>query len=316
MEGVLPIDERQLVDFGRAVRERRLAMRLSLRALAEITGVSASYISAIETARNSTTGRAPEPSISVADKLLRALELSPELLVTRCARGDDSYGFCNHMLLYRLSEHRGGLKPVLDQLFDGVDQWFCVADPGNEPEAEPQIIAWRWPFGANPYPDSYLEPARIIEALELQLRKYTGVVSPSRPGLVIADCSCVMRWVVNPESEVDFETRWVELSGDAVRRVFGSAPIANVCVYDHSDMETLSSRIDVLDTLMRLFGSHTSVATIDSENRIQRGSAAIAAILRESRPSGVSSAAWRGLTSAAAVTLARNCSSASGSSAG
>jgi len=82
--------------------------------------VSASYISAIETARNSTTGRAPEPSISVADKLLRALELSPELLVTRCARGDDSYGFCNHMLLYRLSEHRGGLKPVLDQLFDGV----------------------------------------------------------------------------------------------------------------------------------------------------------------------------------------------------
>jgi len=196
------------------------------------------------------------------------------------------------------------------------DQWFCVADPGNEPEAEPQIIAWRWPFGRIHIPTAIWNLHVSLRPLELQLRKYTGVVSPSRPGLVIADCSCVMRWVVNPESEVDFETRWVELSGDAVRRVFGSAPIANVCVYDHSDMETLSSRIDVLDTLMRLFGSHTSVATIDSENRIQRGSAAIAAILRESRPSGVSSAAWRGLTSAAAVTLARNCSSASGSSAG
>ena len=65
---------------------------------------------------------------------------------------------------------------------------------------------------------------------------------------------------MNPESEVDFETGWAELSGDVMKRVFGRAPVANVCVYDHSDIESLSARIDVLDTLMRLFSSHSNVA--------------------------------------------------------
>jgi transcriptional regulator with XRE-family HTH domain len=304
---VLAIDERKLVDFGRSIRERRRQMRLSVRALAEMTGVSASYISAIETARNSTTGRAPEPSIGVADRLLKALELPPTHFVTLCERDDDGADACNHLLLYRLGVRRGHLKAILDQLFDGsVDQWFCIADPRSAPEGAADMISWQWAFGANPYPNDYLEPARILEALELELRKYADRVNSRRSGLVIADCSTVMRWVVNPESEVDFETHWAELSGGVMRRVFGQLPVANVCVYDHSDIESLSSRIDVLDALMRLFSSHTNVAAIDSENQIQTGPAAIAAILRECRPGGVSSTAWRSLTSAAAVTFARD----------
>jgi transcriptional regulator with XRE-family HTH domain len=301
----LPIDERQLVDFGRSVRERRREMRLSVRALAEMTGISASYLSAIETARNPTTGRAPEPSIGIAERLLRALGLPPTHFATLCDHGGASDA-CNHLLLYRLGMHRGHLKPILAQLFAGsVDQWFCIADPRAAPEAAADMICWHWPFGANPYPGEYLEPARILEALELELRKHADRVSSRRSGLIVADCSTVMRWVVNPEAEVDFETRWVELSGGVMKQVFGQAPVANVCVYDHSDIESLSARIDVLDTLMRLFRSHTNVAATDSENRVQKGSAAIAAILRECRPGGVSSAAWRSLSSAAAVTFAR-----------
>lgn len=303
---VLPISERKLVEFGRSVRERRREMRLSVRALAEIAGVSASYISAIETARNPTTGRAPEPSILVAERLLKALALPPTHFATLCEHDDDRADACNHLLLYRLGMHRDRLKPILVQLFgDSVDQWFCIGDPRGATEDAADMISWQWAFGVNPYPDDYLEPARILEALELELRKYANRVSARRSGLVVADCSTVMRWVVNPEREVDFETRWVVGSGDVMKRVFGQAPLANVCVYDHSDIESLSARMDVLDTLMRLFSCHTNVVAIDSENRIQKGPAAIAAILRECRPGGVSSTAWRSLTSAAAVTLAR-----------
>jgi transcriptional regulator with XRE-family HTH domain len=226
----LTIDERKLVDFGHRVRQRRLALRLSVRALADLAGVSPSYISAIETARNSTTGRAPEPSIGVAERLLRALDLPFTHLARLCERGEDRpVDACNHLLLYRLGGGRGRLRPILDQLFDdSVDQWFCIADPRGAPEEAADLICWDWPFGANPYPNDYLEPGRILEALELELGKYVGRVRPRRPGLVIADCSTVMRWVVNPECEVDFEMHWAELSGNAVRRVYGQAPIANV----------------------------------------------------------------------------------------
>ena len=89
-----------------------------------------------------------------------------------------------------------------------------------------------------------------------------------------------------------------------MRRVYGCAPVANVCVYDHSDMESLTNRIDLLDTLLRLFSSHTNVAAIDSEDRIHRGPTAVATILRECKPGGISSTAWRSLTSAAASALA------------
>jgi hypothetical protein len=227
-------------------------------------------------------------------------------LVKLCERGEDRpVDACNHLLLYRLGGGRGRLRPILDQLFDdSVDQWFCIADPRGAPEEAADLICWDWPFGANPYPNDYLEPGRILEALELELGKYVGRVRPRRPGLVIADCSTVMRWVVNPECEVDFEMHWAELSGNAVRRVYGQAPIANVCVYDHSDIESLSARIDVLDTLLRLFRSHTNVVAIGPDNRIHHGTAAVATILLECKPSGVSSTAWRSLTSAAAATFA------------
>jgi hypothetical protein len=105
---------------------------------------------------------------------------------------------------------------------------------------------------------------------------------------------------------VDFETQWAELSGNAMKRVYGRAPVANVCVYDHSDIEALSTRIDLLETLLQLFTTHTNVVAIDSEDRIQKGPPAIAAILRECKPGGVSSTAWRSLTSAAALAFVRD----------
>lgn len=297
--------EGALVEFGRMVRERRVEKRLSVRALAEMTGVSASYISAIETGHNATTGRAPEPSIGVAERLLKALDLPPIQLERLCRYQDTQaphHG--DHWLLYRLGT-RGSLKPILDELFaDRVDQWFCIADPRTAPEVSDGLICWHWPFGSEPYPNDYLEPARILESLECELMKCARLVKPKRPGLVIADCSTVMRWVVNPECEVDFESRWAEVSGDVVKRVYGRSPIANVCVYDHSDMESLSARLDLLETILQLFSSHASVAALDSDNHIRKGPSAVATILRECRPAGVSTTAWRSLTSAAAMSYA------------
>lgn len=303
------VDEAELIAFGKGVRQRRLALRLSIRQLASQSGLSPSYLSAIETGRNPATDRPPEPSVGVAEQLCRALDLPNPFRTHSSTLGasnsQDHACAHNHVLLYRLDEGHGGLGPLLEEVFrDRVGQWISIADPRAAESECGDAITWTWRFGADPYPDEYLVPDRISEALESQVERVCARVSDESYGIAIADCSAVMRWVVNPEAEIDYEERWVEQSTAVLERQLRRPPALNVCVYRHRDIEALASKIDVLDTILRLFAAHAEVIAIAQDGSVLRGQAAVATILADSRPGGVSASAWRSLSHAAARSYA------------
>ncbi|MEQ9258379.1 MAG: helix-turn-helix transcriptional regulator [Roseovarius sp.] len=301
----VPAQQAKLLEFGQRVRARRKLLRLSIRRLAEDSQISPSYLSAIESGRNPATGRPPEPSIGVVERLSKALGLTGPVF----AADDETQGGCcchgNHVLLYRLDDERRDLIEILQMAFGGeVAQWLCISDPRRAPESREGVIAWQWPFGRFPYPDTFLVPDRICDALETQVKGLAGRVTAADYGLVIADCSAVMRWMINPEAEIDYEERWVERSTDILTRHVGRAPQANVCVYLHRDLEALDGKIDVLGAILSLFETHARTFVVDPSGAVLSGPEAMSAILAESRPSGVSSSAWRTLCGAAARSYA------------
>lgn len=302
-------DESSLIEFGAAVRARRKLRGLTLRDLAERTGVSTSYLSSVERGVNPSTGRPPQISARFAERLRQVLGMGdvPVFASRKDEGGYSTAGHaCEHVLLYRLDEGRGGLAGHVAELTSGaVSDWICIADPAapEDVDAGPGFHGWTWSFGSDPYPDEFLDPTRIVTALEARVAGLDLDLAARGYGLIIADCSAVMRWVVNPDAEIDFEDRWCDLSGDALARALGHAPAVNVCVYHQSDFEVLASRVDVLDTLLQLLESHGRIAAVLPDGTLAQGASAVRAILSENRPSGISASAWRSLCKAAAHTV-------------
>lgn len=298
--------EQTLLSFGRRVRERRRARRLSVRALARAAEISPSYLSSIEAGRNPTTGRPPEPSVMVVERIARHLGLEIADLSPTATAGE-ACGHQDHVLLYALGPRDGVLEALRERFAARVDVWLYIADPRDDPAALPRaadVIAWRWTFGSDPYPDEFLVPSRIAVALEREVRRHEARLAGRRVGLVIADCSAVMKWMVNPESEIDFEPQWAERATSVVREVSGGPPSVNVCVYQHRDIEALSAKIDTLDSLLRLIASHGMVLVSDTKGVVLAGPPAVQAALQECRPPGIAASTWRTLAAAAAAGLA------------
>lgn len=300
-------DENSLIEFGAAIRMRRKVRGFTLRDLAEQAGVSTSYLSSVERAVNPSTGRPPQISARFAERLRQILGLGDiSTHVSNAAgevRSSCSGHACEHILLIRLDEGRGDLASYTRDLTTGtISDWICVADPAA-PEAakdSPNFHGWSWSFGSDPYPGEFLDPHSIVAALERKASDLALDLDGRSYGLVIADCSTIMRWVINPDAEVNFEEQWCDLSGGALTRSFGHAPSANVCVYHQSDLEVLAARVDVLDTLLQLIEAHGRVAAVLPDGSLAQGTAAIMAILNENRPTGISGSAWRTLCKAVA----------------
>lgn len=294
------IDDRRLTEFGRAVRERRKARRMPLRELAAQVGISPSYLSSIEVARNPATGRPPQISATVAERLCGTLGLDWIPAPRPAAAG--AHGCCDHVLLYRLDRRRDALSALAPRIFgERVATWLCIEDPSVRAADAEGFHAWNWPFRAEPYPDEVLDGDRIVAALEREAMRRRDAVGEAPYGVIIADCSAVMRWVVNPDAEIDFEAEWCASSEPVLRRAFGRGPAVHVCVYHQADIEVLAGRIDVLDGLLRLLRHHDTVVAVRPDGGIRHGAAAIMAILEENRPAAVSTTAWRTLAAALAA---------------
>ncbi|MGI9186859.1 MAG: helix-turn-helix domain-containing protein, partial [Gaiellales bacterium] len=109
-------------DLGREVRDRRTALGLSVRALAQAAGVSAGYVTAIETGRSASTGRAPEVSLRVLDGIASALGCSIDELT-----GSRTPATAPHALLYCV-DATGPLLPTVDRAFGSeLDHWINIA---------------------------------------------------------------------------------------------------------------------------------------------------------------------------------------------
>ena len=297
-------DDARLIEFGRQIREHRKSLRISIRKLAEDSGVSPSYVSAIECGKNPATGRPPEPSMSVVERLTKALGNPNTVFNSKTSVHSSVCGSkCdqNHSLIYRLDDNRGDLASILNNAFGNqVDQWVCIEDPRQSLSSDENFISWQWPFGEFPYPDNFLVVERIEEALEDEIERIASQITKQNYGVVIADCSAVMRWMVNPDAEVEYEDRWIERSTEIFKRLIGRAPIVNACVYSHRDLEALSNNIDVLNIILNLFSAHSHNITVDHSGKVLSGEAAVSAVLAESRPDGVSSGAWRQMSHATA----------------
>ncbi|MBM3585631.1 MAG: helix-turn-helix domain-containing protein [Alphaproteobacteria bacterium] len=295
------------VAFGRLVRERRLAQGLSVRAAAAAARLSPSYLVAIEAARNPSTGGAPRPSVAVLRRLARALGLPAEGMHGVMPGMIDAGP--GHVLLYRFDDGPALGAPALESLAPGrVDQWLYIADPrypDPAPGGDGDTLLWSWPFGAPPYAEAFLVPERIIEALRSRAAALAARVRPgARLGLIIDDCSAVMRRVINPETEVLLEATWVERASAALAAAIGRLPVVLVCAYRHDDIEALAGQIDVLDTVVRLIGAHADVVTLDADGGLHAGARAIEGLLVSCRPAGAASGTWRRIAAAAARGLA------------
>ena len=109
--------------------------------------------------------------------------------------------------------------------------------------------------------------------------------------------------MVNPETEIEYETKWPQDVDDVFEELFGHPPLVNVCVYQHADLEAIASRIDVLDAVIRLIQTHSDVIVIEEGGQLSSGAGAIQRILLSLRPPDMSSRSWNSLIKAAAPSL-------------
>jgi len=299
---------------GDVLRARRAELGLSMRAVARAAGVSPSYLGAVEAGRNPATGRAPVPSVRVLARL--AVVLSVDLASLLAAVGVEAASAgAPHTLLYVLASRPVDVVEHVARLHgDTTERWVVIPDPRDPPPAagldERVLVRCSWPLGADPYPDRVLDPQRVVDALERSLRDAASAAGSARVGLVIADCSAVMRWVTNPETEVAFESRWV----DDVEHVFAATlrrpPTANVCVYHHDDIEALALQADPLAIGLGLLRAHTTVAAVDPAGEMRTGAPAARLVLGALKPAGVATQTWADLCGAAAAGLVRETRSA------
>jgi transcriptional regulator with XRE-family HTH domain len=296
----------QLESFGRRVRDQRHALGLSIRALASRAGISPAYVTSIELGRNPSTGRPPAPSIDVIRGLASALEFDVSKvlgeLATSSAAADG-----DHVLLYCLDRPSGGVLGTVDRLFGSdVDHWLFVADP-RDPEpggvGDGRATVVRWELGVFPYETRHLDTDALLAALDDAVRSLSAMHAARRVGLAIADCSAVMRWVQNADSEVALEKTWHHHVHDAWTRHLGCEAAIDVCIYNHDDMQALGLTIDQVATALTLIREHHRVFVLDDGVAIG-GSPAISRILQRAQPSGISLAAWTTLSAAAAETFA------------
>ncbi len=298
------LDAVALEAFGHDVRDRRRELGLSVRALAARAGVSPAYVSAIERGRNPATGRPAVPSVAVLVGLAAALELGvARLLDSLRLPGTSAAG---HVLLYSFDDRACPLEASEGLFGDRVDHWLCIADPRGEEPALPggRATVRQWQLGKFPYDGPRLVPDQLVAALELEVRELARVHAGRRVGLLIADCSAVMRRVQNAEAEVALERRW----DSEVHRIWAEhlhcPPAVDVCAYRHADVEALGLSIDQLATALELVRQHDLVILLGGDGPLT-GLPAIRRILERARPPGVGAGAWRELAAAAAPGLAR-----------
>jgi transcriptional regulator with XRE-family HTH domain len=287
--------------IGAEVRERRRQLGLSVRALAARAGISPAYVTAIETANNPTTGKAPRLSLAIVQRLAEALELDVGALIDRASPAAD-HG--THVLVYVLSAPTGGiLAPLVAQYAAAVDHWVHIVDP-RAPDDQPaeNVSPIRFALGADPYATATFDADALMAALDREIAVLAPILTGRRVGLLISDCSAVMRYLRDASAPVANEASWHDDVAALFLARLGGGPAVDACAYLHDDVAALGLTIDQLQTAVDLISRHDRVLALDGDVTVS-GAPAIRRILAGARPSGASSGAWEQLASAAARTL-------------
>ena len=289
--------------LGTEIRDRRVQLGLSVRALAARADISPAYVTALETGNNPSTRRPPVPSLAVVRRLADALDLDVDALIRAGDAAAPERGA--HVLAYVVSPPPAGLLGAIDALLGAeVDHWLHLADPRRPDGDDPaRATTRRFALGDYPYTSVHLDPDALVGALEHEVAELATAHRDERVGLLISDCSAVMRYLQDPAAEVALEATWHQHVHRIWEQHLGSAPAVDVCAYDHDDLAALGLTIDQLATALELVSRHDRTIVLDGDRAVA-GAPAIRRILDDTRPAGTSRAAWQALTAAAAQTLA------------
>ena len=259
--------------IGDTLRDRRLALGLSLRHVARAADLSPSYLVALERGRNPTTGRPPMPSPRVLAALGRVLGIGRSALLELAVPPAPS----PHVLLYQAGSGPGSSGEAARLLFgEAVDGWVEV----------PRASA----------------PDRALAELEALLVDHRPAAGRPRLGLIFGAASRPRRRDL--ASLIAAEATWESDVADVCRRALGAGPVANVCVYREADIRRREGGADSLASALELVRAHPLVAVDDPRSGVTTGSAAIERILAGLAPAETKAGTWRELAHAAAIGLA------------
>jgi transcriptional regulator with XRE-family HTH domain len=255
--------------LGDAIRHRREALGLSMRAAAQRIGISAGYLVELEHGRNPTTGRPPVPSATVLAGIGRTLDIDTVTLLELAGAMPRP---STHVLLVQTGGRRSTRAAAKQSVTVPVDAWIEIAGRGDATRA-------------------------------LGVAADAASVAPDRVlGLVFGGGSTLLRTPDRRDAILASETTWEDDVAAACRAAGGTAPAANVCAYRTADLRASG---DPLATVIELVRAHPHVAAQDGDGRVTTGPTAIEALLAAVRPGGVTAATWASIASAAAVGLHR-----------
>ena len=257
--------------LGDAIRQRREALGLSMRAAAQRIGISTGYLVELEHGRNPTTGRPPVPSATVLAGIGRTLDIDTVTLLDLAGAMPRP---STHVLLVQTGGRRSTRAAARQAVTVRVDAWIEIAGRGD--------------------------PARALGAAA-----DASSAAPDRSlGLVFGGGSALLRTPGPRDAILASETTWETDVEAACRAAGGTTPAANVCAYRAADLRAMESG-DPLATAIELVRAHPHVAAQDGDGRVTTGPTAIEALLAAVRPAGVTAATWASIASAAAVGLHR-----------
>ena len=289
--------------LGGVLRNRRLALGLSLRHVARVAGISPSYLVALEQGRNPTTGRPPMPSPRVIAALGGALGIARSAILELAAAPPSS---SPHVLLYQAGARTQSPAEAGRLLFgDAVDGWVEVVSP-DAPEEDPaddirlRVVG---PLGSRPAGRQAYAPERALAALEALLADHRDVVSTPRLGLIFGAASRSRGRGSDLCTLLRSEATWESDVASLCRRVLGIEPVANICVYREADLRRRARESDPLTSGLKLIRAHPVVAAQCSPNGVVTGPAAIETMLVGLAPPETEAHTWKELAGAAAIGL-------------
>ena len=236
----LEFDARRFADW---LWKSRTAKDWSTRELAVRAGISQPYVVALERARLAGENRTPTPTVTVVASIAAAFDVDPIALIRKTMRPAS-----RHVLLVVDGPSAPPIDVIREETGESADVWVC----GRGQQAPKQSKPCTHDIRLHRESMKEYDPDKISALLDRELARIVGDIEGKNVGLVFGETSSVMSYVSNPDSLIEFETRWKDLVAESAANV-GAHAAWNVCVYE---AHILRGRTDVDATLEFLFEHH------------------------------------------------------------
>jgi len=236
----LEFDARRFADW---LWRSRSEHNWSTRELALRAGISQPYVVALERARLAHDAGSPTPTVNVVASLAAAFDVDPIALIRKTLRPAP-----RHVLLVVDGASAPPIDVIREETGGTADVWVC----GRGQQAPKQSKPCTHDIRLHRESMKEYDPDKISALLDRELNRIVGDIEGKNIGLVFGETSSVMSYVSNPDSLIEFETRWKDIVSESAATV-GAHAAWNVCVYE---AHILRGRRDLDETMEFLFAHH------------------------------------------------------------